>query len=389
MSTLKNRVVEKQELELLRKSVRDFSRKEVSEYYDEWENNGNIPRNLWRKLGDQGFLLTEIPEEYGGLGAPLAYSMAIVEEFSKLGYSAISTNLSVHDIITAQYILNYGTESQKSHYLKGMASGELVAAFAMTEPGAGSDLQGIKTTAVYDETKKAYKLNGQKTFISNGQHCDFVIVVAKTDQTVKPSRGTSLFFVDVTAEGFSRGKNLEKIGLHACDTSEMFFEDVWVGEDKLLGNLNEGFKILMSELPRERLTIAVNAVAAMEGVLEQTIRYVKEREVFGKPLSDFQNTRFVIAELQTKTRVLKSFVKECMDMMMDGTLDTATASMAKLSCTEAQGEVADKCLQLFGGYGYMKEYPVARAFTDARVQRIYGGTSEIMKEIIGKDIFKE
>ncbi|MCM3743185.1 acyl-CoA dehydrogenase family protein [Sporosarcina luteola] len=389
MSTLKNRVIEKQELELLRKSVRDFSRKEVSEYYDEWERNGNIPRDLWRKLGDQGFLLTEIPEEYGGLGAPLSYSMAIVEEFSKLGYSAISTNLSVHDIITAQYILNYGTEAQKSHYLKGMASGELVAAFAMTEPGAGSDLQGIKTTAVYDETKKAYKLNGQKTFISNGQHCDFVIVVAKTDQTVKPSRGTSLFFVDVSSEGFSRGKNLEKIGLHACDTSEMYFEDVWVGEDKLLGNLNEGFKILMSELPRERLTISVNAVAAMEGVLEQTIRYVQEREVFGKPLSEFQNTRFVIADLQTKTRVHRSFVKECMDMMMDGTLDTATASMAKLSCTEAQGEVADKCLQLFGGYGYMKEYPVARAFTDARVQRIYGGTSEIMKEIIGKDIFKE
>lgn len=387
MSTLKNYVAENQELELLRKSVRDFSREEISEYYNDWEREGNIPREFWRKLGDQGFLLTEIPEEYGGLGVPFEYSIAILEEFSKLGYSAISTNLSVHDIITAQYILNYGTETQKSYYLKGMASGELVAAFAMTEPGAGSDLQGIKTTAVYDEKKKAYKLNGQKTFISNGQHCDFVIVVAKTDQTVKPSRGTSLFFVDLPADGFDRGKNLEKIGLHACDTSEMFFEDVWVGEDKLLGDLNDGFKILMSELPRERLTIAVGAVAAMEGVLDQTIRYVKEREVFGKPLSDFQNTRFVIAELQTKTRVHRSFVKECMNMMIDGTLDTVTASMAKLSCSEAQGEVADKCLQLFGGYGYMTEYPVARAFTDARVQRIYGGTSEIMKEIISKQTF--
>lgn len=387
MSVLKNHAIENQELELLRKSVRDFSRKEVSEYYDDWEDEGNVPREFWRKLGEQGFLLTEIPEKYGGLGTPVSYSMAIAEEFSKLGYSAISANLAVHDIITAQYILNYGTEAQKSHYLKGMASGELVAAFAMTEPGAGSDLQGIKTTAVYDEKKKAYKLNGQKTFISNGQHCDFVIVVAKTDQTVKPSRGTSLFFVDIPNEGFSRGKNLEKIGLHACDTSEMFFDDVWVTEDKILGDLNEGFKILMSELPRERLTIAVNAVAAMEGVLDQTIRYVQEREVFGKPLSEFQNTRFVLAELQTKARVHRSFVKECMTMMMDGTLDTATASMAKLSCTEVQGEVADKCLQLFGGYGYMKEYPIARAFTDARVQRIYGGTSEIMKDIISRSVF--
>ncbi|TQR18521.1 acyl-CoA dehydrogenase family protein [Psychrobacillus soli] len=387
MDTIKGNQVEEQEIELLRKSIREFARKRISEYYDDWEREKSIPRVFWKKLGEQGFLLTEISEPYGGLGAPFTYSIAMIEEFAKLGYSAVTTNLSVHDTITSQYIYHFGTEAQKSYYLKGMATGELVAAVAMTEPGAGSDLQGIQTTAVYDKAKKAYKLNGQKTFISNGQECDFVIVVAKTDQTVKPSRGISLFFVDIPSEGFTRGKNLDKIGLQACDTSEMYLEDVWVGEDKILGGLNEGFKILMSELPRERLTIAVGAVASMEGVLDQTIQYVKEREVFGKTLAEYQNTRFVLADLQTKVAVNRSFINDCIKRMVEGTLDTVTASMAKLSATEAQGEVVDKCLQLFGGYGYMKEYPIARAFTDARVQRIYGGTSEIMKEIISKKIF--
>lgn len=377
-----------EEIQLLRKTIREFSKKEIAEHYEQWEKDGNIPREMWNKLGEQGFLLTEIPEEYGGLGTSFLYSAAIIEEFNRLGYNSIAANLSVHDVIIAQYIYNYGTEEQKSHYLPKMASGELVGAIAMTEPGAGSDLQGIKTTASYDEHTGAYKLNGSKTFITNGQHCDFVLVVAKTDLEVKPSRGTTLFIVDVPVAGFEKGSNLEKIGLHSCDTSEMFFDDVVVKEVSILGNKNEGFKILMSELPRERLTIAISAVAAMEGVLEATIQYTKERELFGTTLDSFQNTRFVIAELQTKTRVHRTFVDECIQLLIEDKLDTVTASMAKLSCTETQGEVMDQCLQLFGGYGYMTEYPVARAFTDARVQRIYGGTSEIMKQIISKEIYK-
>lgn len=374
------------EIELLRKSVQEFAKKEIGEEYDNWEKQGNIPRELWYKLGEQGFLLTEIPEKYGGLGAPFIYSAVILEEFSKRAYNSISTNLAVHDTIVSQYINKHGTEDQKLHYLPKMASGDLIGAIAMTEPGAGSDLQGIKSTAIYDDERKAYKLSGSKTFITNGQHCDFVIVAARTDFSVKPSRGMTLFIVDVPTEGFERGNNLDKIGLHSADTSELFFDDVWVTEDAILGELNQGFKILMNELPRERLALAVSAVASMEGVLDSTITYVKEREMFGSNLASFQNTQFVIAELLTKTRVQRSFINECIALLTEGKLDTVTASMAKLSSTEVQGEVIDKCLQLFGGYGYMSEYPVSRAFVDARVQRIYGGTSEVMKQIIGKSV---
>jgi len=374
------------EVELLKTSIQQFAKKEIADHYQDWEKQGNIPKEMWKKLGEQGLLLSEIPEKYGGLGTSFIYSATIIETFSKLHYNSIAANLSVHDIIIAQYIYNYGTEQQKSHYLPKMASGELVGAIAMTEPGAGSDLQGIKSTALYEAEKDAYKLNGSKTFITNGQHCDFVVVVAKTNLDVKPSRGTTLFIVDVPAKGFERGSNLEKIGLHSCDTSELFFDDVVLSEDAILGEKNKGFKILMSELPRERLIIALSSVAAMEGILEMTVAYTKERALFGTTLDTFQNTRYILAELQTKTRIHRSFVNECMELMMEGKLDTATASMAKLSCTEAQGEVVDKCLQLFGGYGYMTEYPISRAYADARVQRIYGGTSEVMKEIISKDM---
>lgn len=382
-----NAFVNEDEVQLLKKSLQQFCEKEIADQYDKWEKQGNIPREMWRKLGEQGLLLTEIPEAYGGLGTSFMYAAVIIEAFSKRHYNSIAANLSVHDIIIAQYIYNYGTESQKSFYLPKMASGELVGAIAMTEPGAGSDLQGIKSTAIYDTEKGAYKLNGSKTFITNGQHCDFVVVVAKTDLDVKPSRGTTLFIVEVPVAGFERGNNLDKIGLHSCDTSELFFDDILVNEDAILGEKNKGFNILMSELPRERLVIALSSVAAMEGVLGMTVQYTKERELFGTTLDTFQNTKYILAELQTKVRVHRSFVNECIDLMMEGKLDTATASMAKLSCTEAQGEVVDKCLQLFGGYGYMTEYPIARAYADARVQRIYGGTSEIMKEIISKNIF--
>lgn len=380
--------IDQEEIELLRKSIHEFAKKEVENHYETWEKVGNIPREFWNKLGEQGFLLTEIPETYGGLGVPFHYSAVVIEEFSRLGFNAITANLAVHDIIVAHYILNYGTESQKTHYLPKMATGELVGAIAMTEPGTGSDLQGIKTTAVYDQKRKSYKISGQKTFITNGQHCDFVIVVARTDLSVKPSRGMTLFIVDVPTEGFERGNNLEKIGLHACDTSELYFDDVWVSEETILGEKNKGLHILMSELPRERIILAISAVAAMEGVLDLTVQYTKERQLFGQTLDQFQHTRFQLADLLTKTRVHRSFVNECIQLMTEEKLDTVTASMAKLSCTEAQGEVMDKCLQLFGGYGYMTEYPVSRAFVDARIQRIYGGTSEVMKHIISKELLK-
>ena len=377
---------EKEEINLLSKSAAEFCRKEIADHYATWEKQGNIPRDIWNKLGNQGFLLPEVPEEYGGLGTTFLYSTTIIETFSRLGYNSIAANLSVHDTIIAQYLLNYGTEKQKKHYLPKMATGELIGAIAMTEPAAGSDLQGIKTIAKYDRKQAAYQLNGSKTFITNGQHCDFVVVVAKTNLDVKPSRGITLFIVDVPVAGFERGTNLDKIGLHSCDTSELYFEDVLVTEAAILGEKDQGFKILMSELPRERLIVANNAVASMEGIIEQTVQYVKERELFGTTLASFQNTQFVLAEVATKARVQRSFANECTNLLVKGELDTVTASMAKLSCTEVQGEVIDHCLQLFGGYGYMTEYPIARAYADARVQRIYGGSSEVMKLIIGKNL---
>lgn len=374
------------EILMLRSSVREFAKAEIEPYYSQWEKDGIIPKEIWKKLGNNGFLLIDIPEKYGGLGAPYLFSAVIVEELSKMNFNSLAANLAVHDQIVAHYIHNYGTEEQKSYYLPKMAKGELIGAIAMTEPHAGSDLQGIKTHAKYDDEKKKYILNGQKTFITNGQQCDFLIVAARTDFQQKPSKGISLFLVDTKLEGFNRGKNLEKIGLHACDTSELFFEDIVLSESAILGEKNRGFEYLMNELPRERLILAVSAVGSMEGILERTIQYVKERELFGKTLDQFQNTKFVLAELKTLTRIHRSFVNECIELMMEDKLDTVTASMAKLSCTEAQGKVIDQCLQLHGGYGYMVEYPVSRAYVDARVQRIYGGTSEVMKLIISKNL---
>lgn len=375
------------ELLLFRKSIQSFAKKYIEADYLKWEKDGNVPREIWRKLGEEGFLCVDIPEKYGGLGAPYVFSSLIVEELNRLGYASIAINLSVHSNIIAHYILGSGTEEQKNKYLPKMASGQMVGAIAMTEPDAGSDLQGIKTIASLLKDETCFLINGSKTFVSNGQHCDFVIVVARTNLEVQASKGTTLFIVDIPTEGLERGKNLEKIGLLSCDTSELFLEDVKVAESSILGNLNQGFVTLMDELPRERLTIAIGAIGSIEGVLDLTIQYVKERKAFGKSISDFQNTRFKIAEMMTEARVNRAFVQECLNLLEKGELDTETASMAKLSCTEAQGKITDQCLQLFGGYGYMREYPIGRAFVDARIQRIYGGTSEIMKEIIGRGIF--
>jgi acyl-CoA dehydrogenase len=290
----------------------------------------------------------------------------------------------VHSDIVCHYLLNNGTEEQKQRYLPDMISGACIGAVAMTEPSAGSDLQGIRTTARRDGDH--YIINGSKTFITNGQHCDLVIVVARTNLEVSGAKGTTLFLVDAKTPGFARGRNLEKIGLHASDTSELFFADMRVPATAILGDLDRGFAVLMGELQRERLALAIGAVAAAEGVLADTIEYVKERKAFGAPLADLQNTKFKLAEAATDVRLNRSFVEECKVLFMRGELDVATVSMAKVSTTEMQGRVADSCLQLYGGYGFMREYGVSRAFVDARVQRIYGGTSEIMKELIGRSI---
>ncbi|KOY00769.1 acyl-CoA dehydrogenase family protein [Pseudomonas nunensis] len=377
---------DKPELQLFRHNVRRFVQNEIVPHYEQWEKAGIVPREFWNTLGCAGLLCVDIPEDYEGAGATFEFSMVVSQELGLAGCSALAGSLAVHSDIAAHYILNVGTEQQKTTYLPKMITGERVGAIAMTEPGAGSDLQGIRTSA--RQEGEHYVINGSKTFITNGQHCDFVIVVARTNPDVAGAKGLSLFIVDSDSPGFARGRNLDKIGCHSADTSELFFQDVRVPVTALLGELNKGFVVLANELQRERVSLATMAVAAAEGALALTVDYVKERKVFGGPLADLQNTRFKLAEMHTDMRVHKAFVNECRERFEAGTLDVASVSMAKLACTEMQGRVVDGCLQLFGGYGYMSEYPISRAYVDARVQRIYGGASEIMKEIIARDVLK-
>jgi acyl-CoA dehydrogenase len=376
-----------EEAQMLRDMVVRFCEAEVDPYYEQWERDEITPREIWNKLGGAGFLCVDIPEAYGGAGGSFDMGMVIGKQISRAGYGALASNLSVHSDIVAHYILNNGSEAQKQHYLPKMINGECIGAVAMTEPGAGSDLQGIRTTAKRDGDD--WVINGSKTFITNGQHSGVVVTVARTDPDAPGSRGISLFLVDTDRPGFSRGRNLEKLGQHAADTSELFYEDVRVPGDALLGELNKGFFALMNELPRERLSLAVGAVAAMEGVLSLTAEYVNERQAFGAPLAKLQNTRFRFAEMQTEYRLCNAFINECVDKFNRGELDAATASMAKYASTEAQCRVVDGCLQMFGGYGYMREYPVSRAYVDARIQRIYGGTSEIMRELIARSVLDQ
>lgn len=371
------------EHDLFRSSVRKFLEAEAVPFHEQWEKEGQVPKDLWIKAGEQGFLCPCTPEEYGGVGADWLYTAIVDEEISRAFCSGIGWGL--HSNIVGPYIEHYGSEAQKQKYLPKMVSGECVTAIAMTEPGAGSDLQGIKTTAVPDGDE--YVLNGSKTFITNGQHADMVIVVAKTDPK-EGAKGISLILVDEGTPGFSKGKNLEKVGMKAQDTSELFFQDVRVPKTNLLGEEGMGFVYLMQELPQERLGIAVNGLAAAESALERTVEYVKERQAFGKPIAAFQNTQFKLAELKTELTVARAFLDRCMELHLEGKLDAPTASMTKLHCTELQCKVLDECVQLHGGYGYMWEYAVARGWADARVQRIYGGTNEVMKLVIGRDVLK-
>ena len=369
--------------EMFRDSVRKFLETEAAPYHEQWEEDGQVDRALWNKAGEQGFLCPTVPEEYGGVGVDFRYNAIVDEECARSGLTGIGWGL--HSDIAVPYIVRYGSEEQKQKYLPGCVSGEIVTAIAMTEPAAGSDLQGIKTTAV--KNGDGYVINGSKTFITNGQHADLVVVVAKTDPSAG-AKGTSLFLVEAGTPGFEKGKNLHKIGLKAQDTSELFFQDVHVPADALLGEEGMGFIYLMQDLPQERLNVALLAVHSAQAILEQTIAYVTERKAFGKSIATFQNTQFKLAELDTELTSATVFLDRCLELHINGGLDAVTAAKAKLLTTDLQGKVMDECLQLHGGYGYMWEYPVARAWADARVQRIYAGTNEVMKLIIGRELMK-
>jgi len=369
--------------EMFRDSVRRFLETEAMPQHEQWEKDGMVSDDIWLKAGEQGFLCPMVPEQYGGVSTDFRYNCIVNEEIARSGCTGLGWTL--HNDISVPYIVRYGSDYQKEKYLPRCVSGELITAIAMTEPGAGSDIQGTKTTAVLDGDH--YILNGSKTFITNGQKAGLVIVVAKTDTTAG-SKGISLFLVEADFPGFSKGKNLQKLGLKAQDTSELFFQDVKVPKENLLGEEGRGFIYLMQDLPQERLSIAVGAVANAQAIMEATVIYTKDRKAFGSSVASFQNTQFKLAELAAEVTSAEVFSDRCTELLLEGKLDTVTASKLKLLTTDLQCKVADECLQLHGGWGYMWEYPVCRAFADSRVQRIYGGSNEIMKLIISRDLMK-
>ena len=369
-----------QEHEDFRQSVRAFMEKEVVPHHDQWEKDGQVSREVWTKAGEAGLLCFDVDEEYGGAGAKdFRFNVVLTEEITRAGASGLG--FPVHNDVIVPYVSALANDEQKHRWLPGLVSGELISAIAMTEPGAGSDLQGIRTTAV--DKGDHYVLNGSKTFISNGILSDLVIVVARTDPDAG-HQGISLLVVERGMEGFERGRNLDKIGLKAQDTAELFFDNVHVPKANLLGAEGSGFVSLMENLPQERISIAAIAVAASELVLEMCLDYAKTREAFGKPIGSFQHNRFVLAEMATEVHIARVFLNDCVTRLNAGQVDTSLASMAKWWTTELQTKVVDRGVQLFGGYGYMTEYPIAKAFVDSRIQTIYGGTTEIQKEIIGR-----
>ncbi|MFV3308174.1 acyl-CoA dehydrogenase family protein [Pseudomonas sp. NY15181] len=370
------------DLDAFRDSIRRFVREQLLPHEEKWRAQHRSDREAWLACGEMGMILPDMPSEYGGVDGSPAYYAVAMEELTYAG--AMSIALSINHIV-GHYILASGTEEQKRQWLPGIASGKIITSIAMTEPGTGSDLQGVKTRAV----KKGdnYVINGSKTFISNGQNSDVVIVVAKTDLEAKGSRGISLFIVDTATPGFHRGKCLDKIGLPGQDTSEMFFQDCEVPAHCLLGGVEgQGFIQLMQQLPYERAEIAIQAAAAMERALSLTLEYTRERKAFGKSILEFQNTRFTLAEVKTTVLASRTLADLIVQRWVDGTLDTTLASMGKFWLTDRQGEVIDTCLQFFGGFGYMNEYPIARMFADARVSRIYGGANEIQRELVGRSL---
>ena len=375
------RTVFSEEHEAYRDTVARFMDDELVPHHAQWEKDGIVPREAWKKAGDAGILLPAIPDKYGAPGGDRLFSSIVIEEQSKRGLSG--PGFTLHSDIVAPYILSYGTEEQKQKFLPQMAAGGLIGAIAMTEPGTGSDLQAVKTSAIRDGDE--YVINGQKTFITNGINCDLVVLVTKTDPS-QGAKGVSLILVEATREGFTKGRNLDKIGMKAQDTAELFFDNVRVPVSNLLGAEGKGFLMLMQELAWERMQIAIGGIASAESILDETIKYTKERKVFGNPIANFQNTRFKLADLKSQIQIGRVFVDKCLDLIIKKELDASTAAMAKMWCSDLNCKVIDECLQLHGGYGYMWEYRVARAYADARVSRIYGGSNEIMKELVARTI---
>ena len=370
-----------QEHEMFRDSVRRFMERELAPHHEEWEEAGQVPRWAWKRAGEQGFLCVAIPEEWGGVGGDRRHSIILMEEQSRLNLTGLG--FALHSDIVAPYIHHYGTTEQKLAWLPKMASGDLITGIAMTEPSGGSDLQAIRTTAIRDGDE--YVISGQKTFITNGQTADLFLVACKTDRS-EGARGISLIVVEADRPGFERGRRLKKLGTKAQDTSELFFSDVRVPVTNLIGEEGKGFGYMMQELAWERMHVGIQAVSCCEAALEWTIEYTRNRKAFGKSVIDFQNSRFTLAEMKTEVQVGRIFLDRCLELVLEGKLDTTTAAMVKLWTSEMQGKVLDACLQLHGGYGFMWEYPITRAFADARVQRIYAGTNEIMKELIGRTL---
>ncbi|MGB7102008.1 MAG: acyl-CoA dehydrogenase family protein [Xanthobacteraceae bacterium] len=372
-----------EDLVLLEEQSRRFIAAEFVPHLEKWHEDHFYPREVWTKAGAAGLLCASMPEEYGGAGGSFAHEAIIDREYALAGFDTFGASL--HSGIVAPYILRYGTEEQKRRWLPKLATGEMIGAIAMSEPSTGSDLQGVRTTA--KRSGNGYVLNGSKTFITNGQHANLIIVVAKTDPK-QGSKGVSLMVVETAdASGFRRGRKLKKLGMDSADTSELFFEDVQLPAESLLGiEEGQGFYQLMKELPQERLIVSIHAVAMIERALGLTIDYVKQRQAFGKKIIDFQNTQFVLAECKSEATVAKVFLDHCIERHIKGELDTVTASMAKYWLTDLVGKIVDRCLQLFGGYGYMDEYPISRLYRDARVLRIYAGTNEIMKLLIARSL---
>ncbi|GLK42983.1 MULTISPECIES: acyl-CoA dehydrogenase family protein [Novosphingobium] len=371
------------EHEMWRDTVRKFIEKEIVPFHDQWEKDGIVPREVWLKAGEAGMLCCTVPEEYGGIGADYLYDVIVFEELWRAGTSG--PGFLIHTDLVASYILAFGTEEQKRQWLPKMVSGEAIGSLGMTEPHAGSDLKAIRTRAERDGDD--FVINGQKVFISNGQLCDVIVLATKTDSAAG-AKGTSLFLVDASLPGFNRGQNLDKLGMKAQDTSELFFDNLRVPASAMLGEEGQGFALMMTKLSQERLAQAIRSATVTETVIEWTVDYTAERKAFGQTIGDFQNTQFVLADLKARAVMARVFTDKCIDLFMKGELDPVDAAMAKMTTSELHCETVDKCLQLFGGWGYMWEYPICRAYADARIVKIAGGSIEIMKTIIAREMFK-
>ena len=385
------RTIFREEHDMWRETVRKFVEREIVPFHAQWEEDGIVPRELWLKAGQEGMLCCTVPEEYGGLGLDYLFDAVVFEELWRVGASG--PGFLIHTDLVATYIMSFGTEEQKRHWLPKMVRGEAIGSLGMTEPHAGSDLKELRTRAVRDpdappgDNGPDFIINGQKVFISNGQMCDILVLATKTDSEAG-AKGVSLFLVDAATPGFNRGKNLAKLGMKAQDTSELFFEDMRVPASAMLGGEGEGFKLMMTKLSQERLAQAVRSATVTETIIGWTVDYTAERRAFGQTIADFQNTQFVLADLKARSVMARVFTDHCITLFMEGKLDSVTAAMAKMVTAELHCETADKCLQLFGGWGYMWEYPIARAYADARIVKIAGGSIEIMKVIIAREMFK-